>query len=438
MTPETIVLLMFVGIVIGIFSGFPIAFALAGLGIIFGLVGWGPHVFALIGSKTFTLTTNYTLIAIPLFIFMGHMLSSSGIADEAYNVMSQWLRKVKGGLAYATVIICTLFAACTGIVGASVTTMGLLALPAMVNRGYNKSLACGVVSSGGTLGILIPPSIMLIMYGPISGVSVVKLFSAAFIPGFILAALYMFYIFIAIRVKKDQVPTTEEEEMYSEKKYTLFEGLITFVPIMFLILAVLGAIFFGIAAATEAAAVGALGSIIIAIAYKRFTWSSLKEAAVQTLETSAMIMYVAIGANLFTGVFFAVGGSGVVENFVTNLGFGPYGVLALFLLIIFFLGMIIDWVGIFLLILPIFLPIIYSYGLNPLWVGMLVCIVMQTSFLTPPYALSLFYLKGIAPKGVTINHIYKGVIPFVLIQLLFLFFCIIFPKIILWLPEILG
>ncbi len=435
--PELITVLMFFGVLVGVFLGFPIAFTLTGLGVIFGLVGWGDTVFPLLGSRAFAVMTNYTYVAIPLFVFMGCMLERSGVADVAFAVLNQWLRKVKGGLALATIILCTIFAACTGVVGASVTTMGLLVLPAMVSRGYNKSLATGVVAAGGTLGILIPPSIMLVVFGPIAGVSVVDLFAAAVPPGLLLAAAYFVYVLIISKVKKGMAPDIVELNE-DEKVYSVKDGLIAFVPFMTLIFLVLGVIFFGIAAPTEAAAVGALGSIIIAAAYRRCTWTAVKESAMNTLKTSSMVMFVALGANLFTSVFFGVGGNTVVSNFILNIGLGPKGALAVVLVIVFLLGMLIDWLGIVLIVIPIFMPILVSYGMNPLWVSMVIIVLLQTSFLTPPFAYALFYVKGVAPPGVTIGDIYRGVVPFIIIQIVVLTLVILFPPITTFLPAILA
>lgn len=438
MSPEILTLCMFIGVLVGVFLGFPIGFTLAGLGLIFGFIGWGPQMFVLLGNSAFSVMQNYTFAAIPLFVFMGCMLDSSGIATKAFDVMAEWLRGIRGGIAIATIVICTLFAACTGIVGASVTTMGLLALTPMISRGYSKSLATGVVASGGTLGILIPPSIMLVMFGPLAGLSVVDLFAAAFVPGFMLASLYMLYVIIAPRIVPTMVPPVDKEELKrTPKQYSLLQGLLVFIPFIALILLVLGSIFFGWASPTEAAAVGAFGSIVLAICTKSCNKKALYEAALTTLKTSSMVLFVAVGANLFTSMFFAAGGSKVVVSVIDGMNLGPNGALAMVLILVFLLGMLIDWVGILLIVVPIFMPVLVEFGFDPLWVGMLMIVIMQSSFLTPPFAYSLFYIKGIAPEGVTIGDIYKGAVPFVLLQVIGLILCIVFPQIILWLPEML-
>jgi len=433
MSPEITTIMMFGGVLVGVFLGFPIAFTLTGLGFVFGYIGWGPSFIRLLASRAYSIMTNMPLIAIPLFIFMGSMLSSSGIAEVAYDVMYRLFGKFKGGLALATIVICTLFAACTGIVGASVTTMGLVALPSMIDRKYNKSLATGVVTAGGTLGILIPPSIMLILYGPLAGISVAKLFAAAFLPGFLLSALYMIYVIVRSNLDENFAPAISGDY----KKVTILEFIKALVPFTFLVFAVLGAIFFGVTAPTEAAGLGAFGSIIVAAGYRKLNYKNIYNACISTVKISAMVMFMALGASVFTAVFFGIGGGNVVTQFISNIGLGANGSLVLLLFIVFLLGMFIDWIGILLIVVPIFLPILKSYGFDPLWTGMLVMLIMQTSFLTPPFAYSLYYVKAIAPEGVTLNHIYKGAIPFIVLQVIGVLLCILFPRIITWLPTIL-
>lgn len=438
MTPEAIVVGMFLGILAGVLVGFPIAFTLCGLALLFGLLGWGPQVLELFPHRLYGVMSEYTYVAIPLFIFMGCMLEKSGIAEVAFDSLYKFLGSLKGGLAHATVLISTLFAACTGIVGASVTTMGLIALPAMLKRGYDKSLATGTIAAAGTLGILIPPSIMLILYAPMSGVSVVEMFAGAILPGLILSALYMIYIAIKCLLRPDAAPAlpTAEKETLPFKEALLLAGK-TVVPFLLLILAVLGAIFFGVCAPTEAAGVGALGSLMLAGAYRRLSLASLQTTMLFTLKITAMIMFVAIGATMFTTVFFGIGGGEVVTRFLLGLSLGKWGILALLLFIVFILGMFIDWVGILLIITPIFAPILKTLGFHPLWSGILICVLLQTSFLTPPFAYSLFYIKGIAPPSVTLGDIYRGVVPFVMLQLVGVVLCVVFPKLIMWLPGVL-
>lgn len=435
MTVGTLTVLMFVGILIGVFMGFPIAFTLGGLGFIFGFFCWGPQTITLLASKAFSVYSNYTYVAIPLFIFMGSMLDASGVADTAFGVLNQWLKKFKGGLGVATIILCTMFAACTGVVGASVTAMGLLALPAMINRGYNHSLSTGIIGAGGTLGILIPPSIMLVLYGPMADISVVKLFSAAIVPGLMLSVGYIVYIIVYVRVKKDAIVDTGYVEQNAH--YTAWDGIKAFVPFIFLIFMVLGLILLGVCSPTEAAAAGAFGAMILALAYRRLTFKVLRDAGISALKTSAMVMFLAVGANIFTSVFFGVGCNKALTSFIMNLGIGPWGSFFAVLLLVFLLGMLIDWVGILLIVIPIFMPVLVQFGFDPLWASMIIIVLLQTSFLTPPFAYALFYIKGIAPKGVTTVEIYKGVVPFILIIVFVLALLMIFPGIVSWLPNLL-
>ncbi len=436
MSIELMTLLMFVGIFVGVFMGFPIAFTLAGLGLVFGYFGWGPAAITMLASKTFGVFSNYTYVAIPLFIFMGSMLEASGVADKAFGVLNQWLKNVKGGLGIATILLCTMFAACTGVVGASVTAMGLLALPAMINRRYNHSLATGIVGAGGTLGILIPPSIMLVLFGPMANISVVDLFSAAIVPGLILSVAYLIYVIIYVHVKKDAIVKTNYEE--AEEHYSVLEGVKAFVPFLFIIFMVLGLILFGVCSPTEASAAGAFGSIVLALAYRKLTKEVMFNAGASALKTSAMVMFVAVGANIFTSVFFGIGANKVLSNFILNLGIGPWGSLFAVLFLVFILGMLIDWVGILLIVVPIFMPILESFGFNTLWASMLIIVLLQSSFLTPPFAYALFYIKGIAPEGVTIGEIYKGVIPFIIMILGMVALLMLFPGIVSWLPDLLD
>ena len=435
MAPGLATFLMFLFLIGGVVIGFPIAFVLSGTAVIFGYVGFGPGIINLFSQRVYGLMTNFIMAAIPLFIFMGAMLDKSGIAEAAYDNLYKMLGKLKGGLAITTIIVCTLFAATTGIVGASVTTMGVIALPAMINRNYDKSLATGVIGAGGTLGILIPPSIMLVLFAPMAGLSIVKLFSAAIVPGLLLSGLYVLYVVVRTNLNPEMGPPVPEEDRPPLKE-SLIGSLKTLVPFLFLILSVLGSIFFGLASPTEAAGMGAFGSIIIAFFFGGLTWENIKDSLRSTLVITSFVMMVALGANLFTGVFFGIGGDKVIIDLLMNLGLGSWGVLIVILFLVFILGMFIDWIGILLILTPIFMPILTEFGFDPLWSGMLIILMLQSSFLTPPFAYSLFYIRGVAPPSVTIEHIYRGVIPFVLIQLLGLGLAMSFPSIITWLPSI--
>ncbi len=425
---------MFTAMLIAILLGYPVAFVLMGLAMVFGYLGWGPGVIPAFFLRVLGVMKNYIFVAIPLFVFMGVMMERSGAAERLYGA-AHLLMGGLGGLAVATVFVCTIFAAATGIVGASVVSMGLLALPAMLKRGYDKPLATGSILAGGTLGILIPPSVMIVVYGPIAGLSVGRLFFAAFIPGFVLSGLYMSYILIRCYHQPHlgpALPAEERRAVPTRKKLAMTAtGLL---PPIVLILAVLGTIFAGIAPPTEAAALGAFASMLLAAAYRALNWQAVKEAVERTIRVTSMIVFVVVGASMFTTVFLGLGGGEMIENIILGLPFPRYGILFVMMFIVFILGMFIDWIGIVLIIVPLFTPIADKLGFDAIWFALLIMVNLQMSYLTPPFAYSIFYLKGIAPPEVTIGHIYRGVIPFVALQWTGLALCIIFPPLILWLP----
>lgn len=437
MSPEHLALLMFVGVLVMVLAGVPLFISLGFLGLVFGIWGgWAPMVFTQFTHRIFGLMANEVLPAVPLFIFMGVMLERSGTAERLYGSLHIALGGLRGGLALVTIIICTLFAACTGIIGASVTTMGLLALPAMLKRDYNIPLATGTICAGGTLGILIPPSIMLLLYGPLVNLSVSKLFMAAIVPGLVLSGFYLVYIAILCTVKPSYGPPIPVEERKVAKLKLLSLIAINMVPPLFLILAVLGSIFFGIAAPTEAAAMGAFGAVLIATAYGKLNWKNFYEAAINTLRITSMVTFVAVGATLFSGVFMALGGAELIGSWILGLPFGKWGAVAAMMLILIILGMFIDWIGILFIIVPIFGPVSLALGFNPLWWAMVVAVNLQMCFLTPPFAYSMFYLKGVSPPEVTMGDIYRGVIPFLGLQLVGIALIIMFPQLSLWLPGL--
>ena len=432
--------LTFVGfglILVGVLSGFPVAWVLGGIGVITGFLFWGPEAFATFYHQMYGLASNYILLAIPLFIFMGVMLEHSGVTDGMYEALYLSFGGLKGGLAITTILIGTVVAACVGIIGASVTMLALIGLPAMIDRGYDRSLAAGCVAGGGSLGILIPPSIMLVIYGPMAQISVGKLFMGAFMPGFLLSALYIVYIIVVSIVHPSVAPIPSEEERripLGTKLAALTKGLL---PPAFIVLAVLGTIFFGIATPTEAAAVGCVASTLLAVIYRKFTWGMLKDASRDTLRIGAMAMAVGLGASMFTGVFLRLGGGDAVSALLLDAPGGKWGVFALIMFIIFILGMFIDWLGILFVMIPLVTPIGEALGFDQLWFAMMICVNLQMSFLTPPFAYAIFYLKGLAPPewGMDTGHIIRGVIPFVIIIMVGLALCIAFPDIILWLPH---
>jgi len=437
MSPELVTILMFAGILVGVLVGYPLAIVVGAVGLIVGVLLFGGEVLAeLYYGRIFKTLTNYVLLAVPLFIFMGTMLERSRVADALYDALYLWFGGFRGGLAITTVLIGTVMAACVGVIAASTTMLALIALPSMVNRGYDRALASGSVCAGGTLGILIPPSIMLVVYGPMSGLSVGKLFFAAFIPGFVLSGLYCAYIIIACLLRPQlgpPVPAEDRNVPFFQKTKLL---LVSLVPPMALILAVLGSIFFGIAAPTEASAVGAFAATVLAIAYRKFSFKILKETAFATVRMSAMVLLIASLSFAFVGVFIRAGCGEVVANVILSSPGGRWGAFIVVMFICFILGMFIDWIGIVFIMVPIITPIVPALGFDPLWFGMMICVNLQMSFLTPPFAYAIFFVKGTAPPelGITTADIIRGVIPFVILIMVGIALCIFFPQIILWLP----
>ncbi|WP_423303057.1 TRAP transporter large permease [Deferribacter thermophilus] len=438
MSPEFLSVAMFIVLLIAVFLGHPLGITLGGLGVIFGILGYGPGAFFILANKTYGLMTNYVLVAIPLFILMAQFLDKSGVAEELYETMYIVLGPIKGGLALATIVVCTVFAATTGIIGASVVAMGLLAAPSMLKKGYSKELTAGVITAGGTLGILIPPSIMLVVYGGLIGMSVGKLFMAAFLPGLLLSTLYLLYTWIYCTFINPQagppIPKNERTHTTVQKIKMTFKSML---PPLFLIFAVLGSIAGGIATTTEAAGLGCVGALVLAALNKRLDFKMLKEAGYATLKITCMVMLIFVGANFYTSIFMGLGGGDVFTSILFSISSNKWIILSIMMFIIFILGMFVDWLGILLLCVPIFTPIaVEQLKFDPLWFAMLVSINLQMSFLTPPFGYALFYLKGVAPEGMTMGHIYKGITPFVILQLIGLILCITFPEIITWLPSV--
>lgn len=436
-SPELVVILMFGAGVIGIFLGYPLAIVLGGVAMFVGMAAIGPAVFDLFRIRIYDFLRNYIFLAVPLFVFMGVVVERSGAAERLYRGLYLWFGGFRGGLAIGTVLMGTILAACVGVIAASVTMIGLIAIPSMLKRGYNKELVCGSVCAGGTLGILIPPSIMLVVYGPNAAISVGKLFMAAFIPGFVLSGLYVTYVAIHCWLNPRLAPPIAVEERaipLSSKVGVLVMGIF---PPLFLILAVLGSIFFGIAAPTEAAAVGCVAAIILAISYRRFNWQTLRESMLQTLRITSMVYIIGFCAFTFTAVFLRLGGGEVFSSLLLAAPGGRWGVFAVIMFIIFILGFFIDWLGIVFIMIPLVTPIGETLGFDPLWFAMMIIVNLQMSFLTPPFAYAIFYLKGLAKPewGIETGHIIRGVIPFVMLILVGLGLCIAFPQIILWLPA---
>lgn len=428
-------LLIFACLIVGLFMGHPLSFVLGAVGVIFGFAIWGPQCLPMFALRFYSVMDNWVLVACPLFIFMANTLERSGVAENLFEALHVALVRVKGGVAIAVVAVCTVFAACTGIIGASVVTMGLLAIPAMLRQGYQKELATGVVAAGGTLGILIPPSIMLVMMGEQAGLSVGRLFMAAFFPGITLAGVYIIYIFGICWLRPKVGPTVTTTATGISVWQMILSISKALFPPLFLVVGVLGSIFAGVATPTEAAGVGAFLAIVLAIGYRKFSLKMLQESVKQTALISSMALMIVVGACCFTSVFLGIGGGDAVREFMTGLGLGKWGIFVLMMFIVFILGMFIDWIGIVFITFPIFLPIAAELGFDKLWFVVIIAVNLQNSFLTPPFGYALFYLKGIVPQGVTLGHIYRGIIPFVLLMLVGLTICVLFPQIILWLPS---
>jgi len=444
MTDPQIAIMMLVLFIIIVLLGFPIAFTLIAMGLGFGYYAYAKedqwdhifqnNIFDLFVQNTFSVMSNEVLVAVPLFLFMGYIVERANIVNRLFFSIQIATRHVPGSMAIAALATCAIFATATGIVGAVVTLMGLLALPAMLSAGYDKKLAAGVICAGGTLGILIPPSIMLIVYAAIAQVSPVRLYAAALFPGILLASMYMMYVVFRATLNPSLAPKPKEEEIPPLGKI-LLQLLTSFVPLFVLILGVLGSILAGIATPAEAAGVGSLGGLILAGIYRSLSWQRLKEAVYLTARTSAMVCWLFVGSWTFASVFSYLGGHELIEHWILGMNLGPIGFLIMAQLIIFFLGWPLEWSEIIIIFVPIFLPLLKHYNIDPLFFGVLVALNLQTSFLTPPMAMSAYYLKGVAGKTVELIEIFKGIMPYLAIVIFSMFLMYQFPQIILWLPK---
>jgi len=420
-----------------ILLGFPIAFTLIAMAIFFGYIAMGTRIFDLLVTNTADVMQNDVLTAVPLFLFMGYVIERSNILDRLFFSIQLAARNLPGSLAVATLITCALFATATGIVGAVVTLMGLLAFPAMLRAGYDTRLAAGVVCAGGCLGIMIPPSVLLILYGATTATSVVKLYAAAFLPGFLLAGLYVLYVVTRALINPKLAPKPPELEQPPPFGEVLWALMTSFFPLFILIMAVLGAILFGLATPTEAAAVGCAGALLLAACYRALNFERLKEATYLTARTSAMVCYLFIGSWTFSSVFSYLGGHEVIEAWVKSMNLSPTMFLILAQLIIFLLGWPLEWTEIIIIFVPIFLPLLKAFNIDPIIFGILVALNIQTSFNTPPMAMAAYYLKGIAPPHVQLTQIFAGSLPFVFLVFVTMAVVYIFPEIALWLPNVL-
>ncbi|MFM7420959.1 MAG: TRAP transporter large permease subunit [Alphaproteobacteria bacterium] len=418
-----------------IMLGFPIAFTLMAMGLFFGYLGMQERIFDLLVQRTYAVMSNDVLISVPLFVLMGYIIERANILDRLFRSLQMASGNIPGSLAVATLATCALFATATGIVGAVVTLMGLLAFPAMLRAGYDVRLASGVICAGGCLGILIPPSIMLILFGATAGVSVVQLYAAAFIPGVMLAGLYILYAMGIALVKPQMAPRLPPEEVNIPFSQIALSLLTSFIPLAALIAMVLGAILMGLATPSEAAAMGSLGSIILAIVYRSFSFAKLKESVFLTARTSAMVCWLFVGSAIFSSVFGYLGGQDLVEQFFKSLPLNTFTFMILAQLLIFILGWPLEWTEIIVIFVPIFLPLLDDFGVDPLFFGVMVALNLQTSFLSPPVAMAAFYLKGVAPKHVRLEDIFKGCMPFIYIVIMCMLMIYVFPGLVTWLPE---
>ena len=447
---EVLSLTMFLALAILLFSGYPVAFVLPGVALIFGLLGMIFGDFSAIEFYNIILrawggaAANLLLVAVPMFIFMGIMLERSGVAEDLLNTMQILLGRIRGGLAMAVTAMGTILAASTGIIGASVVMMGILALAPMLKRGYQIELSVGTIAASATLGILIPPSIMLVIMGDLLSISVGDLFLGAVFPGLVLAGLYTLYIGVVSFFRPDLAPLMPKEELQVPLGTLLSRVFRTLMPPMFLILIVLGSIFAGWATPTEAAGVGALGSILLAWFNSQLNRETMIDVTHRTAKITAMVFMIVVGATAFSYVFRSLGGEDVIEAVLLGLPFGSWGILFVLMGVVFLLGFFFDWIEITLIVLPVFGPIIgkLDFGTmfataddQTLWFAMLVAINLQTSFLTPPFGFALFYLKGVAPDHVELGHLYRGIIPFVVLQLIGLTIVILFPELVTWFPK---
>ena len=418
-------LAMFLSCLVLLSLGFPVAFTFGGVALIFGLYAEGLQLFQLIAERMHSIMTNSTLMAVPLFIFMGLILERSGIAEKMLESMGSLFGRVRGGLAASTVLVGMVLAASTGVVGASVVTMGLIALPVMLKYNYDKRLASGVICASGTLGQIIPPSIILIILGDVLQQPVGDLYRAALIPGLLLVTFYIIYVLALASIRKDAAPAMPSNDApLSVQYWVAFKAI---VPALALVLIVLGTVFAGIATPTESAAMGAVGAVVLALAGGNFRFRMLHQVAMETTKISAMVFTILAGATFFSMVFTYTGGDAAVEQMIQHLPGGKWGFIVLSMLAIFLLGFFIDFVEIAYIFVPMIAPILVTLGIDPLWFGILIAINLQTSFLTPPFGFALFYLRGVAPAEVKTTDIYRGVIPFIFLQLLVLALLVAFP-----------
>jgi tripartite ATP-independent transporter DctM subunit len=436
MSPEYLGLVLLAALLTGIFVGFPIAFTLIILSIVFGYIGFGDTVFYLMVFQTIGLMKEETLAAVPLFIFMGHILEQAGLMERLFNAFRLILAPVRGSLYLGVLLTATIFATATGIIGASVTVMGLMAAPAMIKAGYDTKLSAGAIAAGGTLGILIPPSVMLVVMGPIVGVSIVQLFAAAIMPGLLLSGLYIGYAMVRSLINPRLGPPLPPSERATSYGQIVREFLGGIVPLAVIIFAALGSIIAGLATPTEAAAMGAFGATALTALYGRLNYPVVREATLKTLHTSSLVLFLAVASNIYGAVFTRLGTSTMLANALLELPLPPLGLLAMLMLVIFLLGWPLEWPAIIFIFLPIFIPVVQALKFDLLWFSTLVAVNLQTAFLSPPVAMAAYYLKAVAPKW-ELSDIYRGMMDYMVLQVIGLILVFFFPQIALWLPNLL-
>ena len=436
MSLELLGMIMLVLLCIAIFVGYPTCITLLALGFFFGWAGFGlQRVSDLMVSRYFFVMSNDVLIPVCIFVFMGYVVERSGILDRLFRSIQIATGPVRGSLYLTVLLTCTIFAAATGIIGASVTIMGLLAMPAMMRAKYDVRLSAGVITGGGCLGILIPPSVLLILYGATAGVSTVQLYAGAIFPGLILFGLYILFVGVLVYFKPKLGPALPKEERDFPVKQIIWMLATSVLPVAFLIFFVLGSIVTGWAAPTEASACGALGALILSAIYRKLNWSMLKDSMFQAIRTSSMVLFLMCGSSLFASVFALLGGAKVIEDFVLGLNLSPGAFIWLSMAVIFLLGWPLEWTEIIIIFLPLFLPLLPHFNIDPLWFGILVAVNLQTAFLSPPVAMAAFYLKGVSPSEVTLVDIYWGMGAFMLLQVIGLVIVFLFPELSTWLPR---
>ncbi|MGE6738879.1 TRAP transporter large permease [Allorhizobium pseudoryzae] len=433
MSPTEILIIMFGGLSLFLLAGLPVAFVLGGLSVIFTVAFWDSSALVVLVLQMFDTMQSEALLGIPLYIFMAMLLQRSDVIRDLYTAMELWFGRVRGGLAIGTVVICLVMAAMTGVVGAAVTAMGILALPEMLKRGYDPRLATGTICASGTLGILIPPSVLTIVYSVTAQVSIGKMLIAGIVPGVLLGLLYIGYILIIGYVRPEMIPAREDTRKASwREKFSALKTLI--LPTMIIVM-VLGSIFFGVATPTEAAAVGVLGAAIAAVLRGNLSRGMLYDCATGTLKTTGMILWITLGAKAYVAIFTGLGGADTLFQLLEGLDANPYVVLALMMLILIFLGTVLDEIGIILLTVPVFLPVVQFYGFDQIWFGVLFALTIQMGYISPPFGYTLFYIKGTLPKNITMATVYRGILPFFLLQVVGLLICVALPDLVTWLPE---